>query len=324
MARKPRDQELRLKHMRVLAALHPPSHFLDLGQFLDTLYVACKEQVGRYSYKEFSNDLGLGMGNSVWLMIRGQRQPSEASLDRIASILHLAAMERRALGLIAQYRNEKRRENQENILEELLACRQVATEDKRAAIELAFYSQWYHAIIFEMIGLDHFSSDPAWIVRHLNAHVEERDVSESLRLLEQLGCIRFDSERGRHVKVVEDFTSSHAVPGVGIIRFHHKMIDLGKESIKTVPHQRREIGAVTVAVNANGVEQIKQEIQRFRSYLMYLVREHQEQADTILQINLQMFPIAEAKESGQAKPEGSDEDAKYTSEGHDPSRYEGG
>jgi uncharacterized protein (TIGR02147 family) len=96
----------------------------------------------------------------------------------------------------------------------------------------------------------------------------------------------------RHVKVVKDFESKREVPGIGIIRFHQRMIDLGKESIETVPHQEREIGALTLAVTTEGMDIIKKSIQSFRSYLMFLAASHATGADTVMQLNMQMFPIA--------------------------------
>jgi uncharacterized protein (TIGR02147 family) len=143
-----------------------------------------------------------------------------------------------------------------------------------------------------MVGLENFSSDPAWMAQHLNAAITEKEIKESLEILEKLGCIRYDPELGRHVKVVKDFESKREVPGVGIIRFHQKMIDLGKESIESVPHKEREIGALTLAVTAEGMDIIKKSLQSFRSYLLFLAASHAEGADTVMQLNMQMFPIA--------------------------------
>jgi uncharacterized protein (TIGR02147 family) len=92
--------------------------------------------------------------------------------------------------------------------------------------------------------------------------------------------------------VAADFETKSEVPGVGIIRFHQKMIDLAKESIDTVPYQDREIGAVTVAVSSEGMEVIKKTIQSFRKYLMFLASDYAIDSDTVLQLNFQMFPIA--------------------------------
>jgi uncharacterized protein (TIGR02147 family) len=60
-----------------------------------------------------------------------------------------------------------------------------------------------------------------------------------------------------------------------------------------VPYQQREIGAVTVAVTAQGMDVIKHAIQSFRQYIMYLASQHGGGADTVMQLNIQLFPIAQ-------------------------------
>ena len=296
MARRPQNQMLRLSALRQVTEATAPYDYLDLGTYLTHVFGESKAIIGHYSYKEFSLDLGLGLGNSSWLMIHGKRQPTAQSLDRMAQALGLSGLKRKAFLLLAKYSAESSPALKEQILSQMLLLKRQSLTDDQSQLELDFYREWYHAIIFEMVGLPHFSSDPAWIVSHINASISEKEAKDSLEMLEKLGCIRFDPEQGRHVKVMQDFESKSEVPGVGIIRFHQKMIDLGKESIETVAFTDREIGAVTVGVSAAGMEVIKKSIQSFRKYLMFLAADYGGDADTVLQLNIQMFPIATASD----------------------------
>ncbi len=296
MGRRPKGQMARLTVLREAAHRLHPSSFLKLSKYLVKLYEETKSQLEHYSYREFSFDLGLGLGNSSWLMIHGKRIPSLQSLERMASALQLSAAERKALKLLADYSDEHDQHQREVLLSELISCNRQSMQDAAAQRELDFYREWHRAIIFEMVGLENFSSDPAWIAAHLNASITEEEIKESLDILESLGCIRFEAELGRHIKSVKDFESKSEVPGIGIVRFHQRMIDLGKEAILSVPHQEREIGALTLAVTAEGMDVIKKSIQSFRSYLMYLAASHAAGADTVMQLNMQMFPIAQSND----------------------------
>ncbi len=299
MGRRPKGQMARLAILRETAAEMQPSSYLDLGSYLASVYQRSKSRLEQYSYKEFSLDLGLGLGNSSWLIIKGRRLPNLQSVERMATALDLAASERKAFVLLAQYSEERNPHEREQLLSDLLSCKRQSLGDVEAQMELDFYREWHRAIIFEMVGLQNFTSDTAWIAQHLNAAITEKEIKESLEILEKLGCIRFDPELGRHVKVVKDFESKSEVPGIGIIRFHQKMIDLGKESIETVPYQEREIGALTLAVTTEGMDIIKKSIQSFRSYLMFLAASHATGADTVMQLNMQMFPIARSTDKKQ-------------------------
>ena len=301
MGRRTQNQSIRLRALREAAEATGPYDYLDLGVYLAEIYGTCKRSLGRYSYNEFSQDLGLGLGNSSWLIVNGKRHPSSSSLDRMASALDLSGVRRKAFFLLAKYSEETSPQIKEQILGQILLLKRQSITDNKSQMELDFYRDWYHAIIFEMIGLPNFSSDPAWIVNHINATISEKEAKESLEMMENLGCIRFDPEQGRHVKVLQDFETKSEVPGTGIIRFHQKMIDLGKESLETVPHNDREIGAVTVAVSTEGMEVIKKSIQSFRKYLMFLASDYGAKADTVLQLNIQMFPIATSDDRKNSK-----------------------
>ena len=292
MGRRTQTQMKRITTLREVVTKVTPYDYLDLGRYLQHLYTETKRNLGSYSFKEFSADLGIGLGNSSWLIINGKRSPNVHTLERMASSLQLSGVERKAFLLLAQYSEENIPANKEQILNQILLCKRQSINDLSAQMELDFYREWHHAIIFEMVGLPKFSSDPAWIVEHINASISMREVKESLEFLEKTGIIRFDEALGRHVKVTSDFETKSEVPGVGIIRFHQKMIDLAKESIDTVSYQDREIGAVTVAVSSEGMEIIKKTIQTFRKYLMFLASDYATESDTVLQLNFQMFPIA--------------------------------
>jgi uncharacterized protein (TIGR02147 family) len=292
MGRRSQTQMKRISTLREVVTKVVPYDYLNLGEYLLSLYSEAKRNLGSYSFKEYSADLGIGLGNSSWLIIKGKRSPNNHTLDRMASSLQLSGIGRKAFILLAQYSAETIPANKEQILNQILLCKRQSISDVSAQMELDFYREWYHAIIFEMVGLPNFSSDPSWIVEHVNASIGIREVKESLDFLEKTGIIRFDQGLGRHVKVAADFETKSEVPGVGIIRFHQKMIDLAKESIDTVPYQDREIGAVTVAVSSEGMEVIKKTIQSFRKYLMFLASDYAIDSDTVLQLNFQMFPIA--------------------------------
>jgi uncharacterized protein (TIGR02147 family) len=113
-------------------------------------------------------------------------------------------------------------------------------------------------------------------------------------MLETMSLIRFDSELNRHVKTVNDFETQSEVVDLGAAQFHKKMIDLGKSSIENLPPDERDIGAVTIAVSPNGLKRIKQEVQAFRNYLMFIASQDQE-ASEMMQVNIQAFALTNLK-----------------------------
>lgn len=268
-----------------------PSRYSNYQLYIKDLYTQIKSELDeKYSYNLFSEDLGLGFGNVAWLLVHGKRKLTMASYQKISKSLNLEGLEKRYLKALIKYNNAKSVELRQESLDQLIGLRnQLASDDEERKV-LEFYSHWGHAIIFEMVGLNEFQSDPEWILQHLHAPLSKKNIESSLKLLVELNLIRFDEKLNRHVKVIEDFTSPTEVPGIGVIQFHLKMIQLGMEALETVPPDERDFSAVTLAISELGRQTIKDEIAKFRNYLMFIASQHSDR-EHLVEINFQMFNL---------------------------------
>lgn len=250
-----------------------------------------------YNYNLFSEDLGLGFGNVSWLIIHGKRKMTLQSAAKITSALALPDKQKRYLKALVSYNNSKDIEKRQTYLDQLIGLRsQVAKGDEERFV-LDFYSHWSHAVIFEMVGLESFESDPDWISNMLHTKLSKKQIQESLSLLERLKLIQFDETRNRHVKLVEDFESPATVPGIGVMQFHLKMIELGMEALEQVPPDSRDFSALTLAISEKGRDAIKEELAAFRKYLMFIASKYPEK-DQLVELNFQMFNLTKSVSEG--------------------------
>ncbi len=268
---------------------HRPSQFLDYRVYLEALFQAEKSVRERYSYKEFSEEIGLGASNVAWLIIHGQRKLTRNTFQKLTETLGVKGAERRYLEVLMKYTHASEPKNLDFFLKKLVEIRSSCLGNADDERTLKFYSEWQHAIIFEMIGLQDFQSNPRWIREHLNFELTDRQILDSLSVLEGLRLIRYDSTLGRHIKLVQDFSTDSEVLGLGVVQFHKQMIDLGKSSMEKLSPDLRDIGAVTVAVSDEGFQRIKREVEDFRSYLMFLASQYGTGANELVQVNLQAF-----------------------------------
>jgi uncharacterized protein (TIGR02147 family) len=270
-----------------------PSQFMDYKDYLKALYLKEKEGRPSYSYVQFAQDIGLGASNVAWLIVNNQRRLTRNTTQKIIDALRLKGYERQYFQTMILYTHSKDSKTTDALLEKLVSLKGRCLDSVGDERILKFYSQWHHAIVFEMVGLKNFSSEPGWIRARLNFILTEKEIVESLHMLEELELIRYDENLSRHVKITNDFETKSAVPGLGVIQYHKTMIELGKSSIEMLDAQQRDIGAVTVAINSEGMERIKQEVQAFRRYLMFIASQYQDPSD-IMQINIQAFSLTQA------------------------------
>ena len=267
-----------------------PSRFLDYKLYLKAMYQERKDADAHYSYVLFSEDLGLGPSNVSWLIINGQRKLTRNTSEKIIEELGIKGYEKQYFQIMIRYTHAKDSADLDDLLRQLVDLKARCVDNTADGMVLKFYSQWQHAVLFEMIGLDGFNSDIKWIQDKLNFHLTAKEIEDSLAILQELGLIHFDADKKNYVKTVKDFETKAEVPPIGVVQYHKKMIDLGKSSIENLKAEHRDIGAVTVAVSPSVQERIKKEIQAFRSYLMFIASQSIEPTD-IMQINIQAFSL---------------------------------
>ncbi len=144
-----------------------------------------------------------------------------------------------------------------------------------------------------MTGLHAFDGTPEWIRDHLEFTLRLEQVRRSLELLTKLKVIRFDAEKGRYIRTQEKIRTDSEVDSMAVVRYHQKMIEIGKESITTIEESRRDVRAVTVALPEKSIAILKGKIEEWITEMAQMEKDD-EVAEQVIQINVQMFPFTKS------------------------------
>lgn len=290
MGRRDRKVEKRIHLLREAGQRHHPVKFLDYCVFLKSVYEYVKAGVGpSYSWILFSEDLGLGHSNASWLISQGRRKMTPHSAGCIAEALDLRGESRKYLIALMEYGNVSGTQMKQEALERLLIHKRAFLTPERQ-LSLDFFSRWYHAAVFELVGFVDFTGDPDWLVERMCGRVTREEVEESLVLLERLQCLQRDESTGRLRRTREHVGTGPKGEGAGLVLFHKKMIDLGKVAIDTIPPAEREFGAVSLSLRSEQLEQVKVIIRDFKEKLIALTK-NIDGPEGVVQVNVQMFPL---------------------------------
>jgi uncharacterized protein (TIGR02147 family) len=281
------------KHLKSAIEVVSPTSFLDHRSFLEALFVRLKGMVKPYSYHRFADDLGFSPSNLLHQYVRGQRSLTEKASDKIVESLGLAGREKDYfLGLVALGR-AKSDQKKDILLSRLLKIRQSLTPKPLEKSQMEYYSQWYHAVIREMVRLDHFHSDPHWIAKTIMPRIRPDQARLSLALLEKLNMIRFDKEKVRHVAVDEQLSTGHEAHqalGIEILNWHSKMLAISRKSLSFIEPEQRDYSGMTLCVSEHTAKVIKTMIHQFQMQILSQDSLNQDR-DRVLQVNIQMFPV---------------------------------
>lgn len=284
------DSSVRREALRREVARAAPTRYLDYRTWLGDLYLWTKRALGAYSYVQFSGDIGFGENNVAHLVVRGKRALSLKALSRLCDVLALKGTERQYLELLVRYCNSRKSREREELFERMLALKTRVLASPLEQGQLEYYSEWWHPVVREMVGMAGFSSDPRAIADRVVPRILPEQARKSLELLERLGLVVFDPESGRHVLASRNVTTGDEVAGHAIVRYHQKTIEIAREAITRVEPERRDVSAITVSVGEATAARMKEEIQSFRKHLLSIA-EKDEDADQIYQVNIQLFPF---------------------------------
>lgn len=263
---------------------------LSPADYLQAVYLAAKAQLPSYSYLRFAEDLGFSRTNVIRLVIVGERPLTSKAAERIAKALDLHGEGRRYWTTLVKYANARLPAERDNLFRLAMSYKTRAKPAELTPAQAEYFSEWYHPVIRELTGLAEFDGDPEWIKSRLSFPLRLEQIKKSLELLAALGVIRFDDAKNRYTRTDERIATDAEVDSMAIVRYHQKMIEIGRESITRVNEDERDIRSVTVCLPKSAIPILKGKIQEWIEGVLKL-EEQGGQGDEVVQVNVQMFPF---------------------------------
>ncbi len=264
-------------------------HYRDYRTYLNDIYQALKASTNKYSYRQFSELLGFSSSNYLHLVIKGKRKLSKKRVAQVIKILEL---------------NDKDAEHFSNMIKmDHLDFGQKKAELMRKVInkggkpgakriekrKYKYFSHWYYPAIREMIELENFKDDPAWIAKQLTPAITKTEAVKAIKALIDLGLIKRD-ESGKLKVCDKQIATPPEVTGEFIKTYHQEMLKRAANSMDITPAKERDLSAVTFGIDEETSKQIKKEIQLFWQRLQEIATSSP-QGSKVMQLTIQWFPL---------------------------------
>lgn len=263
--------------------------YLDCREYLGAVYEYAKANLSSYSYLKFAEDMGFGVTNGLRLVIIGKRPLTYKAALKIATALDLHGDERRYFTTLVDYDHERDSTARDKLFAALLNYKGRATPAQLDDKQIRYFSEWYNPVLREMTMLESFQADPEWIRERLRFPLHMGEIKGALEVLESLGFVERDKRSGRYRRSKEKLHTAPEVDGLAMVRYHQKMIEIARESITRVKESEREVSALTVAIPASAVPDIKAKISALMDAVEAL--ESGDPGAEIYQLNVQLFPF---------------------------------
>ncbi len=268
--------------------------YLDYREYLRDYYEAGKENLSAFSYRYLARLAGFSSPNFFKLVMDGDRNLSSVSVEKFANALKLGHEEKRFFEDLVAFNQAESVEERNEAFEQLAASQRFRRARRIDSSMFEYLSRWYHPVIRELAAREDFREDPEWVAERLNPQVPVDKVADSLELLLEMGLLQREAD-GTVTRGNPSLTTGHEVRSLAIGNYHRQMLARAEESIESIDRSLRDISALTVCIDPENVDDLKERIHAFRETLLDLC-DRDENPHTVFQMNFQLFPLSEVGE----------------------------
>ena len=256
--------------------------------FLHDYYAYKKSTSAVFSLRFFAAKAGLSSHAHLKLVMDGKRNITKNTVVKIIQGLNLADERATYFENLVFFNQAKTDKEKAFYYGKLVKSTPGSRLHKMDQAHFRIFTEWYHSVIREMVELRGFNPAPEWISRRLGGTISPAQAAESLNLLSSLGLISRTANGYSQAQSL--ITTDDEVSDLLVKQYHRQMLDQAKDSMENVPAEKRDISAVTFAIQRKDFPALKKHLQLMRKELLDFSSESGTGED-VVQVNIQLFPL---------------------------------
>ncbi len=160
-----------------------------------------------------------------------------------------------------------------------------------------YLRKWYIPAIRELIGLDDFENNAAWIAKKLNNDVTVKQVESAIESLIVLGLVKRESDGDLSLvdKVVTFQDNIFNYESAN--DFHVEILNKSAENVVKRKYEDRSASCVILATDRSNFESIREDIAKFREFIVNKYADKNMKVDSVLCLSLQLNHLTKVEET---------------------------
>ncbi len=264
--------------------------YSDYRVFLKEFYDTHKAVNANFSYRYLSLKAGINSSAFYKYIIEGKRNLTKTTLLKTCLALKLKDQEAEYFENLVFFNQAKTIKEKNLYFDKLTKLRGIYDQRKVAQNQFAFYEEWYHSAIREMLECMAFTGDFTRLARSLTPAISSKQAEESLALLVRLGMVKKNAQ-GRWRQSDSVLTTGGQIDANVVVEFQKKMLKLALEAFDKTKPEKRLMSSTTFAVSGDTLDLFKKKIRQLKSELLELAR-LDGNASQVFQLNLNLFPLS--------------------------------
>ena len=256
--------------------------------YLRDYYEYKKKTVPAFSLRFFAEKAGLSSHAHLKLTIDGKRNITKNTVVKLIHGLGLESQRAAYFESLVFFNQAQTDADKQVYYAQLLKASPRSKLHKMDKAQFRIFREWHHSAILEMVALKDFRPIPDWISRRLGGLVTPAQVTESLKLLVEVGLL---------VKTANGFrqrdpliTTDDEVQDLMVKMYHLQMLKLSANMLSALPGAQRDVSALTFSIKREDFPNLKKHLQLMRKELLDFSAKAGE-AEEVVQVNIQLYPL---------------------------------
>jgi len=263
--------------------------YFDYAEFLNDKYEWLKANKTGFSFRSFARDAGIASHSYLIRIIKKQRKLRGEYIQKFCNALKLSELECNYFTALIHFNNEKKAQQKEFYLKEILNLRYNHKEEYRIEDKkLKFFQKWYYPLVREMVVLIDFQDDYNLLARKCKPKITPAQAKSAVRYLIENGFLKKDKQ-GRYRLTDYFITTGKEVNSTILRKYHRTTLQQTADSLDAIKPEHRDVSSLTMRVNRETYDRMKTEIQTFRKALLNMARESKN-PNMVCYVGMQLLP----------------------------------
>jgi uncharacterized protein (TIGR02147 family) len=256
--------------------------------YLRDYYEYKKKTVPAFSLRFFAEKAGLSSHAHLKLTIDGKRNITKNTVVKLIHGLGLDGQRAAYFESLVFFNQAQTDADKQVYYAQLLKASPRSKLHKMEKAQFRIFREWHHSAILEMVALKDFRPIPDWISKRLGSLITPAQVTESLKLLVELGLLVKTANGYRQRDPL--ITTDDEVQDLMVKMYHLQMLKLSADMLSALPGPQRDVSALTFSIKREDFPNLKKHLQLMRKELLDFSAKAGEGED-VVQINIQLYPL---------------------------------
>ncbi|MDB5049417.1 MAG: hypothetical protein JWO30_2488 [Fibrobacteres bacterium] len=264
--------------------------YSDYRMFLREYYETHKAANANFSFRYLSQKAGINSSAFYKYIMEGKRNLTKTSILKTCTALRLKDKDAEYFENLVFFNQAKTIKEKNLYFDKLTKLRGNYDKRKVREAQFAFYGEWHHSAVRELLECMRFTGDFEALAKRLTPAISPKLAEESLDLLARLGMAKKDAQ-GRWRQSDPVLTTDGQVDAAVVVEFQKRMLQLAIDAYDRATSGERLMSSTTFGISEETFELFRKKIRELKAELLELAR-LDGKPTRAFQLNMNLFPLS--------------------------------